>query len=167
MFSVARRLRFAGRNNQIKFASPRPNVKQKFSGNRQIIALSSFKNLYSIEIHRPLQSIILSTKIFSCKKIPLAVTKGFFFDWIVINDVAGAAAVVEVLPSRVLPVEEVVEVVHIRVEAVEVVAAAEAVVVLRSDAAEVEVAGAAADNRHHNNDDDDVCLCRDRANIYL
>ena len=86
--------------------------------------------------------------------------------------VAVAAAVEAVLPSRVLPVEEVVEVVHIRVEAVEVVAAAEAVVVLRSDAVEV----AAADNtRHHHNNDDggdichDVChdLCRDRANIYL
>lgn len=71
----------------------------------------------------------------------------------------------EVLPSRVLPVEVAEAVVHIRAEAVEVVAAEEAVV--RNHAAEVEVAGAAADNRHHNNDDDDVCLCRDRANIYL
>lgn len=74
-----------------------------------------------------------------------------------------------VLPSRVLPVEVVEAVVHIRAEAVEAVevAAAEEAAIRICAAEAVEVAGAAADNRHHNNDDDDVCLCRDRANIYL
>lgn len=52
MFSVAMRLRLAGKNSQINLASPRPNDKQSFSGNRQTILLKNFRKVYSIKIHR-------------------------------------------------------------------------------------------------------------------
>ena len=51
IFSIANRLRFGGRNNQIKLASARPNLMPHFSGNRQIKPLKHFRNLYSIEGH--------------------------------------------------------------------------------------------------------------------
>ena len=76
------RFLLAGRNSQIKLASPRPNAIQNFSGNRQINALRHFKNLYSIEIHRPHDAL----------KNPFAVTKGKFFDWKFLNDSAVAEA---------------------------------------------------------------------------
>ena len=64
IFSVASRLRFLGKKIQIKLASPRPNVKAKFGGNKQIIALSNFKNLYSIEFQPPLSSCSIKSFIF-------------------------------------------------------------------------------------------------------
>ena len=84
IFPVAMRFLLAGRNSQIKLASPRPNAIQNFSGNIQINALRHFKNLYSIEIHRPHDAL----------KNPFAVTKGKFFDWKFLNDSAVAVEVV-------------------------------------------------------------------------
>ena len=92
IFSFARRFLLAGRKIQINFARPRPNVRQNFSGKRQTKALNNFKNLYSIECHLPLSSLILLLKNFSCKKNPLALTKGFFPNEIFSDDESEAEA---------------------------------------------------------------------------
>ena len=71
IFSVASRFLLAGRKIQIKLAKPRPNFRQNFSGNRQIILLSNFKNLYSMSatllcaVYSAGENFFLPPKIFS------------------------------------------------------------------------------------------------------
>lgn len=145
------RFLLAGRNSQIKLASPRPNVIQNFSGNRQINALSHFKNLYSIEIHRPHDAL----------KNPFAVTKGKFFDWKFLNDSAVVVAADNRAPLRDVAVEAAA--VDNNRDALQDVAVAAVVVAVDNNRdalrdAAVEEVVAAADN---NDGDVPNLFCRD------
>ena len=84
IFSVARRFLLAGRKIQIKLAKPRPNFRQNFRGNRQIILLSNFKNLYSMSatllcaVYSAVENFFLPSKIFSCRRKFFHAARRFF-----------------------------------------------------------------------------------------